>query len=175
MPNVKKNLIGQKIGKLTLLNPTNKRKRKSVVWKAYCECGNITEISVETFYKEKKKSCGCYKKNKEIEAPLNALFDRYKYQAKYRNYEFSLGIEQFKNITSQNCEYCNINPIQRSKSKKGKSYFYNGIDRKNNDLGYTINNCVPCCKICNDIKGQNLTYEEMKIAMKAVINYRGEK
>jgi hypothetical protein len=32
-------------------------------------------------------------------------------------------------------------------------YTYNGIDRVDNSKGYTPENTVPCCKICNKIKG----------------------
>lgn len=28
----------------------------------------------------------------------------------------------------------------------------NGIDRVDNNKGYTLNNCVPCCKTCNQAK-----------------------
>jgi 5-methylcytosine-specific restriction endonuclease McrA len=29
---------------------------------------------------------------------------------------------------------------------------HNGIDRKNNSLEYTLENCVPCCRQCNFAK-----------------------
>lgn len=37
---------------------------------------------------------------------------------------------------------------------KGKlaPFTYNGIDRVDSDGDYTIDNCVPCCKICNRMK-----------------------
>lgn len=41
------NLIGQTIGKLTVLEETSKRKNKSVVWKCQCDCGNIVEYSTK--------------------------------------------------------------------------------------------------------------------------------
>jgi hypothetical protein len=37
-----------------------------------------------------------------------------------------------------------------------------GLDRKNSKLGYTWENCVACCRVCNEIRGHdNVTYEEM--------------
>lgn len=29
---------------------------------------------------------------------------------------------------------------------------YNGVDRVDNSIGYTDDNCVSCCKICNNSK-----------------------
>jgi hypothetical protein len=36
---------------------------------------------------------------------------------------------------------------------------YNGIDRIENTKGYSIDNCAPCCKICNNSKS-TLSKEE---------------
>ena len=38
-------------------------------------------------------------------------------------------------------------------------YTYNGIDRKDNNLGYEKANCVPCCKRCNQMKN-DMTMDE---------------
>lgn len=35
---------------------------------------------------------------------------------------------------------------------KGAFYIYNGIDRMDNDTGYTEANCIPCCGRCNWMK-----------------------
>lgn len=37
-------------------------------------------------------------------------------------------------------------------SAKTGYYIYNGIDRVNSDLGYSVKNCVTCCKDCNTAK-----------------------
>jgi hypothetical protein len=41
------------------------------------------------------------------------------------------------------------------------NYIYNGVDRVNNSLGYTKDNCKPCCKMCNKMKG-TMSLEEFK-------------
>jgi len=43
-----------------------------------------------------------------------------------------------------------------------------GLDRIDNDKGYLENNVVPCCWICNKIKGVIFTTEEMKIVGKSI-------
>jgi len=44
---------------------------------------------------------------------------------------------------------------------KGGSYKYNGVDRFNNNKGYELDNCVPCCWKCNNAKN-NMNISEFK-------------
>ena len=62
---MKKNLIGQKFGRLTVLQPTEKRKRGLVVWKCQCECGNIIQVPTTDLTCNRKKSCGCWEKESQ--------------------------------------------------------------------------------------------------------------
>ena len=36
-----------------------------------------------------------------------------------------------------------------------------GVDRVDSDLGYQLDNLVPCCFVCNQIKGDRFTVAEM--------------
>lgn len=47
-----------------------------------------------------------------------------------------------------------------------------GMDRIDNSKGYLLDNIVPCCTSCNKIRGNNLTHEEMVVAMNAVNTFR---
>jgi predicted protein tyrosine phosphatase len=40
------------------------------------------------------------------------------------------------------------------KTSKESVYFYNGIDRRDNSVGYTKDNCVPACTDCNFLKSR---------------------
>jgi hypothetical protein len=60
-----KDLRGQKFGRLTALEPTDKRKSSSVVWLCECECGNICEASASALSTGTKKSCGCLRQEKQ--------------------------------------------------------------------------------------------------------------
>ena len=59
--NNKQNLIGQKFGKLIVIDSTDISKNKSPVWKCKCECGNITYVTSNCLCKGDTKSCGCLK------------------------------------------------------------------------------------------------------------------
>ena len=55
----KKDLTGQRFGRLTVLSDTGKRKRSSVVWLCQCDCGNTTEVITYSLTCGNTKSCGC--------------------------------------------------------------------------------------------------------------------
>ena len=60
-------LAGQKYGKLTVLNKTDKRKGTSVVWLCHCDCGNECEVTSYNLRTGQTKSCGCLvKESKKI-------------------------------------------------------------------------------------------------------------
>ncbi len=66
----------------------------------------------------------------------------YKKGACQRNLWFDLTIDQFTKLVNKPCFYCN-------------TYIDNeviGIDRIDSELGYSLENCVPCCDICNFMK-----------------------
>lgn len=43
-----------------------------------------------------------------------------------------------------------------------------GFDRKDNSIGHTLENCVPCCKECNVARMDNFTHEETYILGEAI-------
>jgi len=55
---------------------------------------------------------------------------------------FELSLEQFKTLVTQSCVYCDYH-------KEGEA---NGIDRFDNNKGYTLENSRPCCEMCNHMK-----------------------
>jgi hypothetical protein len=107
------------------------------------------------------------------EASLKHLENAYKQSAKNRDLIYNLDYEMFASITQSNCYYCNLSPkpynLHYNRDMKIRSstleggydldwadqqwVYINGIDRKDNALGYILYNCLPCCKMCNLAKG----------------------
>ncbi len=52
-------LTGQKFGKLTVLEKTDQRKNKYVVWRCRCECGKEVQASSKELKKGSVWNCGC--------------------------------------------------------------------------------------------------------------------
>jgi len=63
--------------------------------------------------------------------------------AKSRGRSVSITDEQIWELAFRPCQYCG------GMDDRG----FNGLDRVNNGEGYNLGNVVPCCKVCNRMKG----------------------
>lgn len=55
-----KNIVGNKYGKLLVLEATEKRSsNRNIIWKCLCECGNIAFVTTNSLNSGHTKSCGC--------------------------------------------------------------------------------------------------------------------
>lgn len=174
-------LVGQRFGRLTVISKSDISKDGRCWWNCLCDCGAKKIISGKSLRTRHAVSCGCFTKDRARELGLNnriefglaafrALVKSYKKAATSRGYSFSLTNDEFRSLTSQNCWYCNRKPSSIKKAKFG-NYIYTGIDRVDNNKGYSIDNCVPCCKRCNQGKN-NMTTEEFMDMVKNIYEYR---
>jgi hypothetical protein len=130
-----------------------------------CECGNETIARGYCLTSGRHASCGCLAKEKlaqrnykdNFQALKNEIYKNYKKSAEKRNHNFNLTIDEFNLLISGNCHYCGIEPITSWFGTKRKiidtsNFKYNGVDRVINEVGYNLDNCVSCCKFCNNAK-----------------------
>jgi hypothetical protein len=151
----RKDLTGKVVNNLQVIGfaEEESRSKQYCYWNVQCmNCGIL--VVKETSHLNKIKGCRHCQLKKKGQAGLNKLFSRYKHGAASNNRSFELSIEKFEYITSSNCYYCNARPsmINETNTKNMShwgDYTYNGIDRFDNDKGYTTENCVPCCRTCN--------------------------
>lgn len=86
--------------------------------------------------------------------------------------EFNLTVDECYDLFSKNCHYCGASPSNVAKHPGNNGNFiYNGIDRMNNRLGYSIDNVVTCCKICNRAKN-NMGYDEFILYLNNLSRFR---
>lgn len=106
---------------------------------------------------------------------LKHLFSIRKCDAiRFRKLEFSISQDSFIRMSRLNCHYCNSKPsqvIRKSGVSKHKSCLYNGLDRIKPNIGYTEENCVPCCKTCNWFKWTLSEQEFLDHIEKIVMNF----
>jgi len=140
--------------------PKRHNKNNYTVWKIKCPFCENAIWTKPTFTRLKNgyicRSC-MYEKNKvKNDTPSkNRAFNALKVSAKKRGLNVSINFKQFLDISKKNCYYCNANPAERGVNKPWQEKaLLNGIDRKNNKDGYSLENCVPCCTMCNRSKNK---------------------
>lgn len=115
------------------------------------------------FYSGRVNSCGCLRtelrqtgrlrKLSATDAGINNLVCRYRKSAEVRGYTWELTRDVAKSLMTSACHYCGIIGENSYVFKSYDPFAYNGIDRVDNDLGYTTSNVVTCCGTCNKAKG----------------------
>lgn len=102
--------------------------------------------------------------DKKFKEQYQLGFRRYLYRynqknAKSRNHSYNLIFQQFSDLIYQNCYYCRCESrltsgdlLKKRGDTKQPPIRYNGIDRLDPNIGYQLDNCVPCCPKCNYMK-----------------------
>ena len=157
--------------------------RNVYMFRCICDCGKETVKDKAKVIGGQTRSCGCLAEETRkkfidnISLPgnqssINEVFYRYKRCAAKRGYSFELNIDEFKELVVKPCIYCGdslTNFSRRNLRTMKEAFLYTGIDRYDNSLGYTVENSVPCCKICNRIK-TNMSIGELEKHMIKMLN-----
>src|SRR5258708_16027486 len=161
-------MIGKKFGKLAVVSQAPHHK-KIIMYNCVCECGNKTIVSSSNLRQGLTKSCGCYfseslskrNKNKRSLDPWHRDMYLYQKNACKRGLCFSLSREEFIFLVTSLCHYCGAPPTSQcgSAELKEKGILRNGIDKKDYNVGYIVENCVSCCWLCNMNKSTQ-TYDQ---------------
>lgn len=166
-----------KYGRLTLQDSFIKNNRR--YWNCICDCGNKMTTLQQSLKSGRVNSCGCLKKERAAEmcrkrklpgneSVINDLIYKYKLRSKKENIEWDLTKEQCLILFKDKCHYCGCEP-HRIKRVWSSSFIFNGIDRVDNDKGYTSKNVVSCCTRCNYMKS-DLTKEEFLNHVKKIMD-----
>lgn len=140
-------------------------------FKCKCICGRqISPKRPGVLLRPEGTGCqSCQAKKRPKQSSEEKLFKEYRNSARGRKFDFDIDLEQFKIMISQNCHYCNSLPSPRK--NYDESFVCNGIDRIDNLLGYSLENCVPCCSMCNIAKNNN-SYDSFLSWIDKLVLYR---
>ena len=178
-------LAGQKFGRLTVVSRVLTEKRNTR-WLCQCECGVFKVVTTGHLSNSTTRSCGCLARDmsrlREQKDPalvnMNYLIGHYKRSAAMRFLEFSLNNDECAELFSGTCHYCGVLPFgsvacHKNPLGEGRQYklLYNGIDRIDSEFGYTAENCVSCCKICNYAK-RDMSYDDFLAWVNLIASYR---
>jgi len=107
--------------------------------------------------------------------PFRNQLSAIKNNAKSRKIDFNLTEDEVRFLTQQPCYYCGEEPTSSGYAHCGHSgriktdYVSNGIDRVDSLKGYTSDNVVPCCGVCNRMKNK-YSQEEFLSKIKLIYN-----
>jgi len=170
------NLIGRVFHRLTVLERSTRISSGAPYWKCLCECGNYCEVWQGSLTRKagiSQKSCGCLNKENcsrinRLEGNLAAKRDIlriYKKRAETKRVPFQISEEEFFVLLRLPCHYCRIEPSTISRG--AEPFTFNGLDRKNWKLGYTLDNVVTCCRDCNMAKN-TIPYDKFLVYLKRI-------
>lgn len=156
-----------------------KESRNSLFYKVEClKCKNISIMRKDAITDDKRCSCLFCKGNGKVpskSAVLNTQRYYYITGAKCRNLEWTITDIEFEKLATSNCYYCNSEPVEAKYlaryNKTKENIKIQGIDRLNSKLGYNIENCVSCCKTCNQMK-MSLTEEVFINQINKIYNFK---
>jgi hypothetical protein len=136
---------------------------REALWECLCDCGVTKEVTGRNLRTGDSKSCGCYNLNRLSERrrirPYESLYNIFIKAAKSRNHSVNLSYEDFLTfIVQPTCHYCN-DALNWLPFNNAKAYH---LDRKDNNLDYSLENCVVCCTKCNNGKGSAFSYNEWR-------------
>ena len=170
---------GNSYGMLTVLGRSVKTKGRKVHWVCECDCGNFSIPAGTMLRNDNTTSCGCKNSNRlpAGEAHMNAIYGHYKRNAKKTGRGWELDKKTFRKLTSKNCYYCGAEPSEQyinevRKRQFNGAYLSNGLDRIDNEVGYSADNVVPCCYRCNKAKGE-ISQNDFFRLVKEVYEYKG--
>lgn len=162
-----KDLTGKRRGKWTIIKRIDKTKRRCPYWLCRCDCGIEKEVSGNSLRSGSKSCLFCRKTRGKLLTPTekktSTIRARYRIEAKQRNLIFDLSQTDFNRIIQLPCFYCDSIGKNRQIMNNGDYFEYNGIDRVDNNKGYTLENCVACCKECN-VHKKSITPEMIRRA-----------
>jgi 5-methylcytosine-specific restriction endonuclease McrA len=152
------NLLNQRFGKIVVKEFLGVENRNAV-WRCECDCGEFANLQGGQLRAGNWKSCGCLNARRR---PYEALYNNLVYNAKRRNHMIALSYEDFLFFVDINtCHYCGAGILWEK--VMGHGTLRHNLDRKENSLGYSLDNCVVCCYDCNATKGDRFTFKEFML------------
>lgn len=141
----------------TYMAPSRRGTRDEKTCDCVCICGQRRTILASHLKNGNSKSCGCIQRKPPGESGFNTLIYRYQKKARERRLPFELSADEFRSLVILPCNYCGVPPSQQvfgtlGRNRNRAAFTYNGVDRVDNSVGYTVANCVPCCGACNMAK-----------------------
>lgn len=156
-------LTGQRFGQLTVLYRVENNNRGEIQWLCHCDCGNDTIVTSGHLRSGSTKSCGCLWKRKskyDGEGSYDPMYPTWNNMINRCNNPNSNRYDDYGGRGITVCdEWLDFNNF-RNWANETKTDETLTLDRLNNDLGYSPDNCRwATAKEQNSNKRNNLLFE----------------
>jgi hypothetical protein len=158
-----RDLTNETFGRLRVLARTANATCGHKQYDCVCTCGNMVIVRSSGLLTGNTRSCGCLQTEarsltgrrnvlRQGNSNRNSVVHQYRKNARLRNLSCTLTEGDFDRLLAGDCHYCGCEPA-RVRRTGPTAFAFNGIDRVDNTQGYSPENCVSCCLICNRAKG----------------------
>lgn len=173
---MKENLLNKKFGDLLVIEEYENIDNR-VAWKCKCDCGNIKVVIAKYLKNGRVISCGCSRSTRawKNKTPKEATAMKI-WKERYND---GISFEDFYKLSQLPCNYCRAEPsnianaydgdLNSKYARENGTFIFNGLDRVNNSLNHTLENCVSCCRWCNLAKRER-PIEDFKQWVKELYN-----
>jgi hypothetical protein len=121
------------------------KERLKPIRKAYAQAHRAESVKRVQKYVKKHKD-KVIKYHSEYSRCLAGKWRTLKHSAKKRNFDLTISLGDLERLINGSCHYCGASTKL-------------GLDRVDNNIGYTLSNCVACCPNCNYMK-KNLNVDD---------------
>lgn len=152
----------------------NKKFRRTIEYQEY------HKIYKRKYYQNHKQKCLTYvkkyqqnEKYLEYQKSPKAIYRALRKSSKARNIKLLINEKEFINWYDKQIKLCHYCGRTLEEIKNDSHYHRTNkltIDRKNNNIGYILDNIVLACWICNNIKSNLFTQKEMSLIGKTLKN-----
>ena len=101
------NLEGKRYGKLLVIERTDEKSGREVLWKCLCDCGKCTKVTTACLSSESTKSCGCLRRRIGIDHPRYNQNLSDEERSKRRGHFSTVWSSQILERSTYTCQSCN--------------------------------------------------------------------
>lgn len=164
----RRDLIGQRFGRLTVKGDSGERSGSNVVWECVCDCGQVTRVASNSLRTGNTRSCGCYRVDKSrAKATTHGRSGTPEYRllksARYRAKKLGVACT----ITLDDVVIPDVCPAIGIPLTQGARALHDGsptLDRLVPDKGYVPNNVVVISMLANRIKQEAESAQVLAVA-----------
>lgn len=148
-------LEGRRFGRLKVIKKADKKRKKKILWVCKCVCGKITVVWGLSLRSGNTHSCGCSRGGKKTHGGSRTRL--YRVWAHMKTRCNDIKNRDYKNYGGRGIKVCkawlNSFTIFRTWALANGYSDNLGIDRINNDKGYSPGNCQFLTRVENARKG----------------------